>query len=395
MQVGGDLKPVLLCWELGDNLGHVMPLAAMARQFLEKGWPVVLAARDLYLARIAFAGMPVRILQAPRWPSFRHQGTHQGQGNYTDILAQIGFAEPDLLEAVVSGWIGLIDLVAPAALVCDHSPALHLAAKIRQKPVVAVGTPFLMPPLNGDRLPSINAFRSEMLPEDRIMSSVEHVMRGHKKPAPQSLPELLRTDFRFVFGLPEIDPWLDTRREALYSPVEPLPAFSMQKPSPEIYIYHGGEDANAETLFQAALETGIQIKTYVRGKNRTLMRFLERRGVECHDTPPPLTEVLPSVTHVITAAGAQTTQAAMAAGRPQMLLPRHNEAELNTTLAVGKGVAVRQPPYDSLPQIREAIIRFVEDQAMGIRAVNLGKIISQRQQQNGMPTLLAVISRFL
>ena len=389
------MKTVLLGWELGANLGHAKPLAEIAKALIGEDVRLIAAARDLVHAGIAFEGLPVQLLQAPVWSDHRHFGSEFGQASYVDVLVQIGFAEPSKLAAIVGGWIELFELIHPDVIVADHSPGLLLAAKIRNIAVVQVGTGFTMPPLEYDRLPPIRADRAPMVPEARIVAAAASLAARYGAWTPQALGEIFRTRGRVVFGCPELDPYAPFRREPLHLPPEPLPEFIEPPVQPRLFVYLGADVPNIERLLQALIELGVPLSVYLRGELGPLSKFLVLRGHDVYEAPPALADVLPNASHVISAGGAFTCQAALSAGRPMLGVPLHGEAELNVAALERLGVAYRLDPASSEGAMRNAVTLFLRDHKLLPKARHWANVLALRGQLSGADEAVRAIRECL
>ena len=60
-------KTALFAWELGEGLGHLPVLKAIAEALQREGWSVVFALRDAVLARASLAPLNCAVLPAPYW----------------------------------------------------------------------------------------------------------------------------------------------------------------------------------------------------------------------------------------------------------------------------------------------------------------------------------------
>src|SRR5690606_23899680 len=143
-----------------------------------------------------------------------------------DVLTAVGFGDPQKLGVTSRAWDDLLDLVRPDLIVADHSPALFLAAFGSGVPVVAIGTAFTLPPLALDRFPPLRADRAPALPEARLLDAARRAQEARRRPLPSSLLDVFRTKARFVFGLPELDPYRSFRNEPIHAPPEGLPTFA-------------------------------------------------------------------------------------------------------------------------------------------------------------------------
>ena len=88
--------------------------------------------------------------------------------------------------------------------------------------------------------------------------------------------------------------------------------------------------------------------------------MLENSGLPLSRSAPPLTETLPASSLVIHHGGTATTQACLFAGRPQIILPQHNEARHTAAIMQDMGVAVCLEPEEA-HKLPEVIARYLSD----------------------------------
>ncbi|MCE9520921.1 MAG: hypothetical protein K8S25_00650 [Alphaproteobacteria bacterium] len=386
---------ILFAWELGANLGHLKPLMALARDLAAKGAKATFAVNDLANVRLAARPGEFTTLQAPLWPGHQHFGHRPSVASYADILSGIGFADPSKLSTMIAAWDGLLELIKPDLVVADHSPALLAALHGTNTPVISVGTPFTMPPLSLDRLPPLRADQAPSLPEARLLLSLKAALEERGMRAPARMVDLLRTNERLVFGLPELDPYRAYRDETILTPPEPLPPFVEAPVKPRLFVYAGSEVPYIETLVQALVEMDVEIVAYLRGDVGPLPHFLKHRGHKVYDTPPPLEEVLPTVSHVLSQGGAFTCQAALAAGRPHLIMPLHNETELNLSMCAALGTARRLTPVNNAKALRSRLNDFLVETAFLRQARHWAMVLRERQQKSGLEEANAAVSRQL
>jgi hypothetical protein len=368
---------------------------ALARTLAARGAKPVFAVRDLANIHLVAKRGEMTFLQAPVWPDHRHRGYKPTVANYADVLTGIGFADPQKLSSVMLAWEAVLDFVRPDLVISDHSPALQTLLHGGDIPVVAVGTPFTMPPLTLDRLPPLRADQASALPESRLLQSAKSALAERGRRAPARLVDLLRTDERLVFGLPELDPYRAFREEPILAPPEPLPGYVESPITPRLFVYVGEGVPYVETLVQALVEMDIDIVAYLRGDVGPLPHFLKHRGHKVYDTPPPLDEVLPTVSHVLSQGGAFTSQAALAAGRPHLMIALHNETELNLQHLSGLGVARRLEPGRDGRALRSKINDFVMDIPLFHQARHWGVSLQARKQMSGLAAAAFAVARCL
>jgi hypothetical protein len=336
----------LLGWELGDGLGHVRRLLAVARGLAGRGHHPVLALANVVEPAAVLRDEPFPVLPAPLRTPRAAREAHFQAASYADILAVRGFDDAGDLLALARSWQHLIDLVRPALVVCDHSPALCLAA-YGVLPVVLVGTGFTVPPAELPVFPPLGTPARPVMPQEQVLEVVQQVQRRRGRPVPDSLGGLFAPAMRLVCTLPELDPYRALRREPAVGPLGELPPPLPPAPAPGYFAYLAGDFPGVDNLLGALAGTGLPGSVYVRGASRALLDFLRGRGLVVHERPAPLAEALAGASVILHHAGAGTTEAALAAGRPQLLFPRHLEQTLTSqalhALGVGVGLAGEQP----------------------------------------------------
>lgn len=138
------MSRILLTWELGGALGHLVSLRPLAECFLKRGHQVLLAARSLAQVRHVLTDPRVTLLQAP-WNNRRVQ-LIKPVVTYADLLLNVGFSDEDSLGAHIEAWQNLYRLVEPNLLVCDHSPTALFAARGQRFALATAGSGFYCPP---------------------------------------------------------------------------------------------------------------------------------------------------------------------------------------------------------------------------------------------------------
>jgi hypothetical protein len=387
------MATVLFAWELGANLGHILPLSRVAGA-LGGDHRAVYAVRDLAQAEATLAAED-EMLQAPAWPEHRHLGARGPLSGYADILAAAGFGDALKLSAMMRAWSALIERVAPDVVVADHAPGLQAALQGGGIPVVAMGTTFTMPPLGYDRFPPLKGDRIPVVPEARLLDALRKAQGRRGRTPVGAILDVFRTKHRVVCGLPELDPYRGFRREEVATPPGGLPTAQPWPKERRLFAYVGGEIPNFEALMQALAMVSIPVEVFLRGESGPVPEFLRMRGITVHETPPPLGDVMARASHIISQGGAGTVAAAFAAGRPQLVIPIHDEAEINLDLleeyGVGKGLSIATDPKEVTVKIEE----FVADTELPDNALEQAHRISGRELRDGAEAAAAAIQSAL
>jgi UDP:flavonoid glycosyltransferase YjiC (YdhE family) len=371
-------KTVLLAWELGGGLGHIGPLLRLADGLAERGYRPVLAVRNLVEPWHAWSAARYPVLQAPIW---QPRGTHDESSfsaGYSDILVIRGFDSPDNLLPMVQAWQALLDVVQPAFIVGSHCPTLCVAAW-GTVPVVLIGFGFVLPPADQETFPLLLPRQKLLLPEIRIVQTIREVQEQRQRPCPPTLPALFQSGERFVTVLPEMDVYGSVRKEPQVGPLVPR----LGDPMPgakelEFFAYLSADCRGLNVLLAGLGKSGINGAAYIRGADADLRATLSFFGTKIRETPASLEEILPEISLVIHHGGVGLAQQALAAGRPQVIFPRHLEQMLNAQLVQQLGVGEYMAGEFFAPQVTRIVRQVAEGGGYQERARNTAASIQAR-----------------
>ena len=369
------MKTVLYASELGRGLGHVGPLRSVARELSAGGHRAVFAVNDVVGSRALLTDEGCPVLQAPIWP----KRVAYGGPNpicYADILALRGYANVDDLAPMVAAWQDIFDLVAPDLVVADYSPTACLAA-YGAVPVALIGVGFTLPPADLPVFPSRRPDMPPIVPEDRLLGVVRKVQRRRDRPAPDTLPRLLDSPVRSVCTLPEFDPYFEVRSEPVIGPMGPRLAPMPPPAEPALFAYCRADFGDIEDVVLCLADMDVPVSVYFGGRPGVLGRYLRGRGVHVYDEPAPLTEVLPTVSAILSHGGTTAAHAAMA-GRPQVVLPLHGEGRFIAETLETLGVGVRPSEDLDKDSLEKALRQVLFDRGIRDRALALAREIEAR-----------------
>jgi UDP:flavonoid glycosyltransferase YjiC (YdhE family) len=192
------MATVLLTWELGGGIGHLMNLRPIGQELAKRGHRVIAAVKDLSNVHNIFTGIGIAAIAAPLVRMTRkHFDPMRGLAH---VLGNVGFADEHVLATLFEAWNTLFDLLQPDLVVADHSPnallALHGRETIshRHIPCVNVGLGFFCPP-DGFPLPywlksNEMQFRQQIIvDEQNVTATVNKILRAHGRPPLARLSE--------------------------------------------------------------------------------------------------------------------------------------------------------------------------------------------------------------
>lgn len=206
------MATILLTWELGGGMGHVIPLRILAEELTRRGHRVTAALKNLVTASSTFHDTGIRLLQAPFKHSTSPDEIHPPAG-FAELLHNVGFNNPHTLHALVDAWRAISETVQPDIMICDHSPTALLGGWMLQIPRVQIGTGFFCPPPT-DPLP---AFPSESSPyysppsaskadsNAVVLDVVNQVMERYGHAPMPRLADLYDVDLTLLITYAELD----------------------------------------------------------------------------------------------------------------------------------------------------------------------------------------------
>lgn len=355
---------VLLAWELGGNLGHVVPLLTVARALRERGHQVVFALRDLsnadLIARSGFAFLAA--------PEVRRKRPPPAYGSFAEMLA--GEAFPSAKAAFVGAlaWRSIFRAVRPHVLVADHAPTALLAARGQGMRTVLCGVPFSIPPA-GRPLPRFaKQARGVAEREAKLLARLNSVLAVLRGPALETASALYRADAVAVKWLPELDFFGPRPRSHYAGPVlsdagDAEPAWPRANgPKLLVYLRPGGY---LPGLMDAMKRCDASVVGYVPKADASL---------KFSDTPLKMSALLPQCDALV-CHGGNLSAAAVLHGKPLLLYPVYVEQRLTAERAAEVGVAAiagarAAPDLDALRpdgELARAAARIARRQDPGLR----------------------------
>ncbi|WP_028466604.1 glycosyltransferase [Nisaea denitrificans] len=322
------MKKVLFAWELGDGLGHVSRLLPIANMLRDNGVECAFVVRNLIVTHSMIAREGYRVFQAPLVAPYAPPDVRDKViASIGDVLATVGYVEPDKLTALTDGWAAIIDSFDPDLLISDYSPTAGLAV-FGERPVVPIGDWFTLPPGNWSEFRTFKDAPNRVDPE-RLLETVREVQRRRGKALPDRVPALMHGERNFVVTIPELDPYHSFRENTESSPLRPLSAPATQEPVQDYFAYLSYGYAGTQKVLEALAGSSWTGDLYLRDANDEARTKWRERGLTIHDTPQPIEQAVANAKVVVHHGGIGTLEQVMAIGRPQCIVPRHFEQQKN------------------------------------------------------------------
>jgi UDP:flavonoid glycosyltransferase YjiC (YdhE family) len=215
------LSRILLVWQLGGNLGHIMRLRTLARALRARGHHVTFAFEDTRSA----ADLRAEGFSVIQAPVLRSRGPDHPREpiSYPEMLFHCGFADAPALTAAVRAWRALYRMLAPDLIVFDHAPVALLAARSIGIPRVVVGTGFCSPPRVAP-MPTIRPWE-DISParlersEERALDTANAVMRALSGEPLRYFHDLFDVEENILATLPELDHYVVRKGVRYWGPI--------------------------------------------------------------------------------------------------------------------------------------------------------------------------------
>jgi rhamnosyltransferase subunit B len=208
-------------------------------------------------------------------------------------------------------------------VVAEYSPTLCLAA-LGRAPTVVIGTGFSLPPPEQETFPLFRRTGALLYPEERLLETARLVQRQRDRPQPERLPAILAGDRHFTLCVSDLDPFASGRLTPVVGPLDPPPAVAPPIAPDDFFAYLAPEFPSCATLLRALGRSGLRGQIFVR--NRYLLRDVPPEvASSLVEHPVPLATALARARMVVHHGGLGVSQAALFAGRPQVVAPGHME----------------------------------------------------------------------
>ena len=176
------MADILVTWEIGQGLGHVLPVLPLARDLKRRGHVVHFALRDVRHVSQMLVEEGFNVWQAPVRLGRGLKRSDPQPKSLADVLALFGFADPAALANLATAWHQLLDHIRPNLLIASYAPISLLCAKQRGIQTALLALPFELPPaehpLPAFRLPPASQAQDHAFCDDDIVSTVNQVFPG-------------------------------------------------------------------------------------------------------------------------------------------------------------------------------------------------------------------------
>jgi hypothetical protein len=368
------MKTVLMAWELGGGMGHVVTLRRLARSLRPLDVRIVAAVKNVEAARL-LCSETIEVIQAPLWPSASMsagQIAATSSASMGDILATAGLRDADGLQRLLGAWDSVLLRVKPDLVVSHLAPAVALAGR-GKVPLILVGDGYTLPPDRVRQFPPLHA-KTPPGNETVTLEVLNGVLHSRGAARLDHLPQIFSGDARLVMAFPLLDPYFAWRTEPLLGPLlAHVPVAAVAK-KPSIFAYLSRGYPLHRDIPTALLTHAPNLRIHAPDLPEPQMRDLKRAGAVVYRDFVAPAEALMSAALVVHFGGSGLAAEALTAGIPQLILSMQIEQWLNGSALQNAGLGRVIEAFDPSTRVTSEIDSLLADTAIIAAAADAGRL---------------------
>lgn len=353
------MAKILFAWEMGEGMGHLLPIKPVLEALVADGHTLVVAAIDLRSARAALGHIASALVQAPSVVDARFPLGRRAEGG-ADLLAMNGYGNETSLTGRHHAWCALARLFTPELIIAEHSPGALLMARALSIPAIHAGTGFTLPPARQPILFPGAAAGDNLSRETRLLALFNPLIEASGGAPLGQLSELynqLAGRFLLTFaeldhlgpraGLPYLGVDVPSQGEIPDWPAGSRRLFAYLKPYPGI-----------ETLLCAARHLNLSLLLVPDGIDPALLKKHAGANLRVVTQRQNMQAVIEQANLLVFNGNHGTAAAGLLGGVPMLTFPKHQEQEscARRMAAAGLGAVVLKPAEKKIQPLLEGLL---------------------------------------
>ena len=350
------MADVLLTWELGAGMGHVVQLRVLADALIQRGHRVTAAVQDLMTASRVFQGSGVRLMQAPYKHNFTANEIRRPV-HFGELLHNIGFNQPGTLYSLVDAWRAIIEFIRPDIMICDYSPTAIVAGRALQIPRLQLGCGFCCTTPDNPFPSFASGVNPDTKPRPplRLLENTNHVLESMGCPVLDDAAEILGCDGTLLATFSELDHYghrADQQYLGVWTRSAGGPVRWRAGSGKRIFCYLK-DFPKIESLVAALASLDHAVLIYGPSVPTALLRKYDRPHIQVEYVPPNIDLLATECDLAILHGSPASVTQLLLAGVPCMQLPLHMEHYLlsRRLVEIGAGVLVPQLPQSEMADV--------------------------------------------
>lgn len=357
-----------------------------------------MALKDLCWAEKILGKHDLHWLQAPVWQA--NLGGLPPPISYSEILLRASYSHQFGLMAMCRAWRSLIDLVNPDLLAIDFGTTSYLATLGLGIPRVRLGASGTLPPLTHP-LPT-NIWWDKQLErqftqriasiENAVLHSANEVLRDFGQKPLSALHQLMECDDEFIFCSPALDQFPQRENGKFWGSIMNLEQGAAPNwphhPGKRVFAYVKTGSPHFGPALKALSELEVNTVVHAPGISVKNIKAYESRNLTFSVDPVRMEDARNQCDIGICHAGAGTTEALLAAGKPVLLLPMQGEQESTSRKVeqLGAGLWVHQEA--KVANFKKLIKRLLTEPSFSQKAQEFANVNQMRPQSERISKLV-------
>ena len=329
------MKRILICWEHGTGLGHIVRLLPFARAFKKKGHCVAFAVHETTNTHAIFEIEDFQWFQAPMNNlEFDEQINHVHFYNYCRMIMCHDYHRFDALLERVRKWEIIFNQFKPDVVIFEFSPGAYITSLAFDVKRIMIGTGFTIPPLQYPfpcykYMPNNMTFEQRKNIEDQVTENINNILAKINAKSISYLFEICKADLRLLMTYEELD-YYKRFNENFYGVVPStnqgiVPKWPKSNKKKKIFVYLHSEHTPPQVM-KALQQSGYSICTYIKEPKRLLLKYMSE-NIKLLNSPANMQQVLKESDLVICHAGHGTISNVLMRGIPILMFPLKNNIE--------------------------------------------------------------------
>lgn len=365
------MSRILICWELGGNLGHVMRLLPLARILRVQGHSVVWAFSKTHTVvwqLVTSEGFECHSIERANTPPVSTALSL----TYCQNLLKNGYSHDGNLKSQLLIWRSIFLSAKPDMIIAEHAPTPLIVAKDMNIPRAVTGTGFSIPPLSTP-MPSLHPWLN--IPkhtlaekEAEFLGIVNPVLDSSGYSPLSSSADIFTGAERFLCTWPEFDHYYERKESLYFGPImESAAGIFANWPSSgrdNIFAYLCFQNRNLLPLLAALGKLGLPVYAVIPGLSKDNIQALSSPSIRITNFPVTLLDVSNRCSLAITEAGHNTTSQLLLSAVPILLFPSQLEQQLMAYRLASQGLSRMISIFDTNPDMETKISGLLNDNSV-------------------------------
>lgn len=345
------MSKVLIAWELGAGLGHLIAINSLGQRLENAGCDLIYAVQDPEKAKTILSSSATFISS----PQFQKAHTRQPI-NYSDLLSIGAFQSVDVLFELAKKWLDIFNEHEPDLVIVEHAPVARMMVRSMGIKHVNLSPGFALPAAK-QPMPNVKWWEKiEPQQLEQVDANVLEIMNTvltklRLKPLKSVADTFLRAQENFITTFEEIDPYKGQRVKPNYcgTMMQELEGVKPEWPSQgekKIFVYLHNEYPQLKQILSQLSTLNHRFVIFINGLHPVIKEHFSTDNVWFSDKPLQMQTVVDECDICICNANLNTVNTVLLAGKPLMMLPQYLEHNVTCLRVEELGAGLWARPHE-------------------------------------------------